>query len=122
MQEGRQIAYHSKTFSVVLNYPIYNKEIYAMHRAVKYWRAYIFGKEIVIHTDHKPLQFLQTQSKLQQARHAKWMSYLQQFNLVIKYKKGVTNKITDLLSRPPRSIALAVVMQLQPFSLEEFHI
>eukprot|EP01018_Ginkgo_biloba_P018952 Gb_14582 [translate_table: standard] len=72
IQEGRSIAYYSETFSgVVLNYPTYDRELYAMHQAVKHWRAYILGKETVIHTDHKPLQFLQTQSKLQQARHAK---------------------------------------------------
>eukprot|EP01018_Ginkgo_biloba_P024743 Gb_03973 [translate_table: standard] len=120
IQEGRPIAYHSETFSgVVLNYPTYDRELYAMHHTVQHWQAYILGKEMVIHTDHKPLHFLHSASC---SRHAKWMSYLQQFNLVIKYKKGVTNKIAYLLSRPPKSTALTVVMQLQPFPLEELHI
>ncbi|CAL2255234.1 unnamed protein product [Prunus armeniaca] len=44
------------------------------------------------------------------------MSYLQQFNIVIKYKKGATNKLADMLSRPPIlvSSALLVAMQIQP--------
>ena len=29
------------------------------------------------------------------------MGFLQQFHLVIKYKKGTSNKVVDILSRPP---------------------
>jgi hypothetical protein len=29
------------------------------------------------------------------------MGFLQQFHLVIKYKKGTSNKVDDMLSRPP---------------------
>ena len=29
------------------------------------------------------------------------MGFLQQFDLVIKYKKGTSNKVVDMLSRPP---------------------
>ena len=31
-------------------------------------------------------------------RHAKWMEFLEQFQYVIKYKKGKTNVIVDALS------------------------
>ncbi|CAL8152321.1 unnamed protein product [Prunus armeniaca] len=115
--DGKPVAYYSEMFSgPILNYTTNDKELYAMHQAVKHWRAYLLGKEIVVHSDHKPLQFLTTQSKLQKARHLKWMSYLQQFNIVIKYKKGATNKLADMLSRPPIlvSSALLVAMQIQP--------
>jgi hypothetical protein len=63
------------------------------------WRHYILGKETAIHIDHKPLQFMQTQGKLQNDRHQKWSTYLQQFHLNIKYKIGSTNRIDDCLSR-----------------------
>jgi hypothetical protein len=63
------------------------------------WRHYILGKETVIHTDHKPLQFMQTQVKLHNDRHQKWSTYLQQFHLNIKYKTGSTNRVADCLSR-----------------------
>lgn len=106
----------------VLNYPIYDKELCVLHQAVKHWRAYSLGKEVVVHSDHKPLQLFTTQSKLQQARHMKWMSYLQQFNIVIKYKKGGTNKFADMLSRPltPICYALLVAMQIQPIVPSEY--
>ena len=28
------------------------------------------------------------------------MGFLQQFNLVVRYKKGIYNKVSDMLSRP----------------------
>ena len=33
-------------------------------------------------------------------RHQKWSTYLQQFHLNIKYKKGSTNNVADCLNRP----------------------
>ena len=59
------------------------------------------GKATIIHTDHKPLQFLQTQGKLQNDRHQRWSTYLQQFHLNIRHEKGSSNKVADCLSRPP---------------------
>jgi hypothetical protein len=101
-QHGHPMAYHSETLSdVVRKYPTYDKEMYSIVQACCQWRHYILGKETVIHTDHKPLQFMQTQGKLQNDRHQKWSTYLQQFHLNIKYKIGSTNHVVDCLSRPP---------------------
>ena len=44
---------------------------------------------------------MQTQGKLQNNRHQKWFTYLQQFHLNIKYKTGSTNRVVDFLSKPP---------------------
>ena len=55
----------------------------------------------MIHTDHHPLQYLQAQTKLQQSQHYRWMGFIQQFHLVIKYKKGTSNKAADMISSPP---------------------
>jgi hypothetical protein len=102
MQYHKHICYHSETFShVVINYTTYDKELYALVQGIKKWKHYSLGKETIIHIDHQPLQYLQSQTKLQQSRHYKWMGFLQQFHLVIKYKKGTSNKLVDILSRPP---------------------
>ena len=74
--------------------------MYSIMQVFRQWRHYILGKETVIHIDHKPLQFMQTQGKLQNDRHQKWSTYLQQFHLNIKYKIGRTNCIVDCLFRP----------------------
>jgi hypothetical protein len=73
------------------------------------WKHYIMGKETIIHTDHKHLQFIQTQGKLQNDCHQNWSTYLQQFHLNIKYKTGSTNHVADFLSRPP-IVALTTVL------------
>jgi hypothetical protein len=97
MQYRKRICYHSKTFNqVVVNYPTYDKELYALVQSVKKWKHYLLGKETIIHTDHQPLQYLQAQTKLQQSRHYRW-SFLQQFHLVIKYKKGTSNIVGYVL-------------------------
>jgi hypothetical protein len=64
-QHGHPVAYHSETLSdTIRKYPTYDKEMYSIVQACCQWRHYILGKETVIHTDHKPLQFMQTQGKL----------------------------------------------------------
>ena len=101
MQGGKLICYHSEFFlGVVSNYPTYDKELYALVQSVKKWKQYLMGKETIIHIDHQPLQYLQSQSKLQQSRDFRWMGFLQQFHLVIRYRKGICKKVADMLSRP----------------------
>jgi hypothetical protein len=54
---------------------------------------------------------MQTQGKLQNDRHQKWSTYLQQFHLNIKYKTGSTIRVADCLSRSPVA-ALATTYQM----------
>ena len=101
LQHGRPIDFHSETFNGALtNYPTYEKELYALVQSVKKWKHYLMGKETIIHIDHQLLQYLQSQTKLQQPRHVRWMGFLQHFHLVIRYKKGIFNKVVDMLSKP----------------------
>jgi len=67
---------------------------------MKKWKHYLMGKVTVIHIDHQPLQYLHSQTKLQQSRHYRWMGFLQQFHLVIRYKKDIHNKVANMFSRP----------------------
>ena len=101
MQHEKPICYHSETFtSIVINYPTCDKELYALVQSVKKWKRYLMGKETIIHTDHQPLQYFHLQNKLQKSRHYRWMGLLQKLHLVIIYKKGIHNKVVDMLSRP----------------------
>ena len=62
---GHLVAYHTETLSdAVHKYPTYDKEMYSIVQACWQWKHYILGMETVIHTDHKLLQFIQTQGKL----------------------------------------------------------
>ncbi|XP_052725950.1 uncharacterized protein LOC128194403 [Vigna angularis] len=99
IQEGHPIAYFSeKLRGPTLNYSTYDKELYALIRALKTWEHYLVSQEFIINTDHESLKYLKGQGKLNK-RHAKWIEYLEQFQYVIKHKKGSTNVVADALSR-----------------------
>lgn len=80
------------------NYPTYDKELYALIRALQTWQHYLWPKEFVIHTDHESLKHLKGQHKLNK-RHARWVEFLETFPYVIHYKKGKENIVADALSR-----------------------
>jgi hypothetical protein len=68
MQYRKPSCYHFKTFNqVVVNYRTCDKEVYALVQSVNKWNHYLLGKETIIHIDHRPLQYLQAQIKLQQS-------------------------------------------------------
>ncbi|XP_057785651.1 uncharacterized protein LOC131003187, partial [Salvia miltiorrhiza] len=99
MQERRPIAYFSEKLNgATLSYPTYDKELYALVRALQTWQHYLWPNEFVIHTDHESLKHLKGQHKLNK-RHARWMEFIETFPYVIKYKQGKENVVADALSR-----------------------
>ena len=57
LKHGKPICFHSETFNgAVVNYPMYDKDLYALVQSVKKWKHYLLGKETIIHIDHQPLQ------------------------------------------------------------------
>jgi len=83
------------------HYSTYDKELYSLVQALKQWQHHILGKKIIVHIDHHPLIFINSKCNIQEEFHLKGDGYLQQFHLVIKYKKGSTSHMDNLLSRPP---------------------
>ena len=81
---------------------------------LKQWRHHILGRETVILTNHKPLEFAPTQMHLKITQKLKWINYLQQFQLVIKYQKGKANAASNCLSRPPITL-MSIVMSMQGY-------
>ncbi|XP_035539640.1 uncharacterized protein LOC118344014 [Juglans regia] len=99
MQDRRPIAFFSEKLSgASLKYPTYDKELYALVRALETWQHYLWPREFVIHTDHESLKHLKGQGKLNK-RHARWMEYIETFPYVIRYKQGKENIVADALSR-----------------------
>ena len=96
LQEGHPIAYFSqKLKGSHLNYSTYDKELYALVRALQNWQHYLFPKEFVIDSDHESFKYLKGQSKLNK-RHAKWVEFIKQFPYVIKHKQGKINVVAEL--------------------------
>lgn len=85
MPEKWPIAYFSEKLSRArLNYPIYDKELYALVRVLHVWEHYLRPCEFVINTDHETLKYIKGQTKLSK-RHAKWSKFIESFTYVIKY-------------------------------------
>ncbi|XP_074303008.1 uncharacterized protein LOC141637423 [Silene latifolia] len=99
LQEKRPIAYFSEKLNGArLNYSTYDKEFYAIVRALDHWSHYLRPKPFILHSDHEALKHIHGQQKLNQ-RHAKWVEFLQSFTFSSKYKTGSSNVVADALSR-----------------------
>jgi hypothetical protein len=115
MQEGRPVAYSSEKLSgAALNYPTYDKEMYALVRALENWQHYLWPKEFVIHIDHESLKHLKGQQRLNKC-HAKWVKFIEIFPYVIRYKQGKENVVADALSR---TYALLSMLDTKLFGFE----
>ncbi|KAH9650499.1 hypothetical protein KPL70_026409 [Citrus sinensis] len=86
-----------KLNGAALNYLTYDKELYALIRALETWQHYLWPKEFVIHTDHESLKHLKGQHKLNK-RHTRWVEFIETFSYVIRYKQGKENIVADVLS------------------------
>lgn len=94
------ISYFSKKFTKCQqNYSTIEKEALALLLALQHFEVYLnSGDRIVVHTDHNPLIFLSRMSNSNQ-RLMRWALILQEYDLDIRYKKGVENMVADALSR-----------------------
>jgi hypothetical protein len=98
---ARPVAFDSMTFKgAELNYPVHEKELLAIIRALKKWRSDLLGSSFNIYTDHKTLENFNTQKDLSR-RQARWMEIMSQFDAKIVYVKGEDNTVADALSRLP---------------------
>ena len=93
------IAYASKILTEPqLNYAITEKERLPVDFAIEKFRSYLVGAKVIVYTDHAALKYLLTK-KDAKPRLIRWILLLQEFDLEIKYKKGVENFVADYLSR-----------------------
>ena len=51
-----------------------------------------------MYSDHEALKYLNSQKRLN-ARHSKWVEFLQDYTFVLKHKVKVENKVADALSQ-----------------------
>nr|GEW12206.1 hypothetical protein [Tanacetum cinerariifolium] len=98
-QDNRPIAFFSEKLSESRQkYTTYEKEFYAIVRALKHWRHYLISKDFILHSDHEAVAYINSQHKLK-PRHARWVEFLQAYTFHLTHKSGVTNKVTGALSR-----------------------
>jgi len=66
--------------------------------ALEKFRAFLIGSSVSVYTDHAAIKYLLTKSD-SKPRLIRWILLLQEFDLVIKDKKGSENFVADHLSR-----------------------
>jgi len=95
------VAFDSMTFKgAELNYPVHEKELLAVIRALRKWQVDLLGSPFFIYTDHKMLENFNSQKDLSR-RQARWMEFMSQFDAKIVYIKGDDNTVADVLSQLP---------------------
>lgn len=95
----KPIQYFSKTLAEAqTRYSTIEKELLAIVLALENFRHYLYGREFLIITDHKPLTFL-FNTKNVNNRLYRWRLNLMEFNFKIAHKQGVQNVVADALSR-----------------------
>jgi hypothetical protein len=113
-QEGRPIAFESRKLNPAEeHYSPPELEMLAVVHCCKVWRCYIEGRDVHVHTDHKPNVTFDTVN-MANRRHARWLEALQGHQLVWHYIKGEHN-IADSLSRNPVSPVDALLPHKQQY-------
>ena len=100
-ESARPVAFDSTTLKEAeLNYPVHEKELLAVIRALKKWKYDLIGSPFYVYTDHKTLLNFGTQKDLSR-RQARWMETLSIYDCKFVYVKGQDNTMADALSRYP---------------------
>jgi hypothetical protein len=105
MQHGRPLAFFSQALGPKATaQSTYHKEAPAILQALKRWRHYFLGGQLIIKTDQQSLKYMMTQRLSEGIQHKLLMKLLE-FNYSIEYKKDKENKVADTLSRQEPHIA-----------------
>ena len=95
--------YLSQTFSPVeRNYDVYDRELLAIIHALDHWRHYLQGTRhpVTLLTNHKNLTYFCQPQRLSRCQ-ARWMMFLQDFNLHFVHVPGTAMGPADALSHLP---------------------
>jgi hypothetical protein len=79
------------------NYVTRDLELAAVIHALKMWRHYIMAKKFLLLTDNSGMKYLFNQPDLN-ARQARWVAFLSEFDFEVIHIKGKENKVADYLS------------------------
>ena len=82
------------------NWPVIEKEAYAIVFALQKLRQYLYGAKFTIKCDHKPLKFL-FNSEIKNAKVQRWGLMMSEYDCTIEYIAGKANTQADMLSRIP---------------------
>jgi len=121
LQDGQPISFASRTLSKTeQQYAQIEKECLAIVFACNKFNQYIAGKEeIIVESDHKPLQIIFKKSILTAPQRLQRMLLrLQRYNLRVTYKPGSQMYLADHLSRASLPLVDEFKNQFEIFAVE----
>nr|GEV28083.1 reverse transcriptase domain-containing protein [Tanacetum cinerariifolium] len=89
-----------------IHYTMTKKEILAVVYAFEKFRPYLVLSKSIVYTDHSALKYLLSKQDAK-TRLIRWVLLLQEFDIIIRDKKGTANLAADHLSRlenPPKDV------------------
>ena len=120
MHENHVICYESRKLKEhENNYATHDLELAAIVHALNMWRHYLMGRRFELRIDHYGLKCLFDQPTMN-ARQARWLEFLCEFDFKIKHIKGKENKVADALSRKMQEMHVASLSIFQSSSLPTF--
>ena len=97
-QDTHPVSYFSEKLNDAKGrYSNYDRELYAVVQALKFWRHYLLHREFTLFSDHDALRFLQSQKKLS-ARHGRWTEFLQDFTFSLPHRPA------EIIASPTPSV------------------
>ncbi|GJR03952.1 reverse transcriptase domain-containing protein [Tanacetum coccineum] len=95
----QSIHYASKTMTEAqIHYTTTEKEMLAVVYAFEKFRPYLVLSKSIVYTDHSALKYLLNKQDVK-PRLLRWVLLLQEFDIIIRDKKGMENLAADHLSR-----------------------
>ena len=108
-QEGNVISYEFRKLKIhEKNYATYDLELSAVIHALKMWHHHLIGRKFILMTDNEGLKYMLDQPNLN-ARQARWLYFLSEYDFEIQHIKGKEDKVADALSRNAKLNFIAAI-------------
>ena len=80
------------------------------------WKYYLASSYVQVQSDHSPLKWMQTQSKLTD-KVVRWLDFLSEFHFDVVHVPGTRTPVADALSRRPDFYDMASLSALRKLTV-----
>ena len=101
MQNGQPVAYASRSLTPTeVQYAQIEKELLAIVFGMEEFETYLYGRKVLVESDHKPLELIFEKSLLSAPKRIQRMLLrLRRYEFEVTYKRGTLPFMADTLSR-----------------------